>query len=400
MSLSNKNILLGITGGIAAYKSAEIVRGLVKKGAGVRVVMTESATRFITPLTLAVLSKNQVNTGLWEGGQEKIDHVSISSQSDLFLIAPATANTLGKIAHGLADNLLANLFLTFKGPVVVCPSMNSSMYLHPAVQANLEILRQRGVHILEPDVGELACGEEGVGRMPAPDAIVAEVESILMKTAKLSGKKILITAGPTREFFDAVRFISNPSSGKMGYAIAEAAARRGADVVLVSGPSLLPKPAGVRLVSVVTAEEMNEAVLSNLKGVDAAIMAAAVSDYRPVGRHPGKLKKGEEKISNDLERTPDILENAGKRKNGFLLVGFAAETGDLLENAREKMLRKNCDMMVGNLVDSKGSGFESDENEVVVLSRKKDSVDKLPLMRKRQAAERIMDKIIEEMGLD
>ncbi|MBI5186737.1 MAG: bifunctional phosphopantothenoylcysteine decarboxylase/phosphopantothenate--cysteine ligase CoaBC [Nitrospinae bacterium] len=400
MSLSNKNILLGVTGGIAAYKSAEIVRGLVKKGAGVRVVMTESAMRFITPLTLAVLSKNQVNTGLWEGDQERIDHVSISSGSDLFLIAPATANTLGKIAHGLADNLLTNLFLTFKGPVVVCPSMNSNMYLHPAVQANLEILRQRGVHIIAPAVGELACGVEGVGRMPAPEAIVMEVETLLMKRAKLSGKKILITAGPTREFFDAVRFISNPSSGKMGYAIAEAAARRGADVVLVSGPSLLPKPAGVRLVNVVTAEEMNEAVMSNLKDVDAAIMAAAVSDYRPVGRYPEKLKKGEEKISNDLERTPDILENAGKRKNGFLLVGFAAETEGLLENAREKMLRKNCDMMVGNLVNSSRSGFESDENEVMVISKKKDTVDKLPLMSKRQAAERIMDKIIEEMGLD
>lgn len=400
MPLSSKNILFGVTGGIAAYKSAEIVRGFVKKGAVVRVVMTESATRFITPLTLAVLSKNPVHTGLWDGDPKEIDHISLSSESDLFLIAPATANTLGKIAHGLADNLLTNLFLAFNGPVVICPSMNSNMYLHEAVQANLKILRLRGVHVLEPEAGELACGVEGVGRMPGPDAIVREVESIFKKKMELSGKKILITAGPTREFFDAVRFISNPSSGKMGYALAEAAAKRGADVILVSGPSLLPKPAGVRLASVVTAEEMNEAVMSQLKGVDVAIMAAAVSDYKPAQRYSGKLKKGEGTISCDFEMTPDILRNVGKRKNGPLLVGFAAETDGLLENMREKMARKNCALMVGNLVNSKGSGFESDENEVMVISRKKDTVEKFPLMPKRMVAERIMDKIIQELGLD
>lgn len=400
MTLSSKNILFGITGGIAAYKSAEIVRGLVKKGAVVHVVMTESATRFITPLTLAILSKNPVHTGLWDGDPKEIDHISLSSESDLLLIAPATANTLGKIAHGLADNLLANLFLAFKGPVLVCPSMNSNMYLHEAVQDNLEILRRRGIHILKPETGELACGVEGIGRMPGPDTIVREVEDLFKKKAELSGKKFLITAGPTREFFDAVRFISNPSSGKMGYALADAAAKRGADVALVSGPSLLPEPAGVRLIRVVTAEEMNDAVMKHLKGVDVAIMAAAVSDYKPAQRYSGKLKKGKGTITCDFKMTPDILQNVGKKKNGPFIVGFAAETEGLLKNMREKMLRKNCALMVGNLVNSKGSGFESDENEVVILSRKKDTVEKFPLMPKRMVAERILDKILRESELD
>jgi phosphopantothenoylcysteine decarboxylase/phosphopantothenate--cysteine ligase len=272
------------------------------------------------------------------------------------------------------------------------------MYLNAAVQSNLDILRRRGVHIIDPDSGELACGDEGTGRLPEPDFIIQELEFLLRKKGELSGKKVLVTAGPTREFFDAVRFISSPSSGKMGYAIAEEAASRGADVTLISGPTLLPNPAGIQVIRAVTAEEMNAITIKNLDGMDVAIMAAAVSDYKPVSRFPEKLKKGKEMIACDLKPTPDILEGIGKRENGLFLVGFAAETGDLIEKTREKMLRKNCSLMVGNSVSSSQSGFESDENEIVIISRKNDRADKLPLMAKRRAAAKIMDRITEELG--
>ncbi len=397
MILSKKKILFGVTGGIAAYKSAELVRRLIKKEAAVRVVMTESAARFVTPLTFEVLSRNRVATDLWDKNSKEIDHVALSSTSDLFLIAPATANTIGKIANGFADNLLTNLFLTFKGLVVICPSMNSNMYLNPAVQSNLNTLRNRGIYIIEPKSGELACGEEGMGRLPEPDSIIRELEFLLKKKGALSGKKVLITAGPTREFFDAVRFISNPSSGKMGYAIAEEAVRRGADVTLVSGPTLLQKPGGVRVICAVTADDMNDAIIKYSDEMDIAIMAAAVSDYKPVSYSSEKLKKKKKNITCDLKPTPDILEGLGKRKNGIFLVGFAAETSDLPEKTREKMLRKNCSLMVGNLVNFSQSGFESDENEIIILSRKNDRVEKLPLMPKRQAAVKIIDRIIGEL---
>jgi len=395
--LKKLNILLAVTGGIAAYKGAELVRRLMKKGASVQVVMTESATRLVSPITFAALSQRPVHTELWDKGSGEIDHVALSAKSDLFLIAPATANTLGKIAHGLADNLLTNLFLTFKGPVMVCPSMNSHMYLNPAVQANLEILRSRNIHVMEPASGELACGDEGIGRFPDPDAIVREVEGLLKKKRELTGKKVLVTAGPTREYSDPVRFISNPSSGKMGYALAEVAAARGAEVVLISGPVSLPKPTEVHLVSVTSAEEMNQAVLRHMQGVDLAIMAAAVSDYKPTIRAVGKTPKAAERVSLELERTPDILEGIGKKKKGLFLVGFAAETNALEKKTKEKMARKNCDLMVGNWVGRPQSGFESDMNEVIILSRKGKGVEKLPLMPKKKTAEAIIDKIIKEM---
>lgn len=395
--LKKTNILLGVTGGIAAYKGAELVRRLIKSGASVQVVMTENATRLISPVTFEALSQRPVHTELWDKGSGEIDHVALSARSDLFLIAPATANTVGKITHGLADNLLTNLFLTFRGTVMVCPSMNSNMYLNPAVQANLEILRSRNIHVMEPASGELACGDEGIGRFPDPGAIVREVEFLLKKKSGLSGKKVLVTAGPTREFSDPVRFISNPSSGKMGYALAEVAAARGAEVLLISGPVSLPKPTEVHLVNVTSAEEMNQAVLRHMKGRDLAIMAAAVSDYKPAIRAPGKTPKAAERVSLELERTPDILEGIGKKKKGLFLVGFAAETDNLVEKTREKMVRKNCDMMIGNWVGRPQSGFESDTNEVIILSRKGKGVDKLPLMSKKKMAEAIIEKIIEEM---
>lgn len=384
-----------MTGGIAAYKGAELVRRLQKKGASVQVIMTESATRLVSPVTFQALSQKCVYSELWDKGSGEIDHVALSAKADLFLIAPATANTLGKIAHGLADNLLTNLFLTFRGPVMVCPSMNSNMYLHPSVQANLEILKSRNVYVMEPESGELACGDEGIGRLPDPDAIVREVGNLIKKKKGLYGKKVLVTAGPTREFADTVRFLSNPSSGKMGYALAEAAAFRGAEVLLISGPVALSETRGVALIKVTSAEEMNRAVLRHVRGRDIVIMAAAVSDYSPTIRAPGKTPKGEQRIVMELRRTPDIIEGIGKKKN-FYLVGFAAETDHLIEKTREKMVRKNCDMMIGNLVGEAGRGFESDTNEVVVVCRKEGAVMKLPLMTKKKMAEEIIDKIIME----
>ncbi len=397
LPLTKKNILLGVTGGIAAYKSAELVRGLIKKNAVVRVAMTESAARFVTPLTFEVLSQNRVYMDMWEGDPKEIDHVTVAGESDVFIIAPATANTIGKISHGLADNLLTNLFLAFKGPVMICPSMNSNMYLNPAVQENLQILRERNTHLMEPDFGELACGDEGIGRMPDPDNIIQALECLLKKTGELSGKKVMITAGPTREFSDPVRFLSNPSSGKMGYALAEAAVARGAEVTLISGPSQLPKPAGSQVIHTVSADEMNHAVIDHIEGMDIAIMAAAVSDYKPASCQHEKIKKNREKLSMDLELTPDILDGLGKRNNGLFLVGFAAETGDLIENMKDKMLRKNCSLMVGNLVNSSHGGFGSDNNEIVIMGRGNGQVDKLPRMTKRQAAEKIFDRIVEEI---
>lgn len=400
MVLSGKKIILGVTGGIAAYKSAELVRGLIKKKAVVRVVMTESAARFVTPLTFEVLSQNKVCTDLWDSDSSEIDHIAISAESDIFIIAPATANTIGKIANGLADNILTNLFLAFKGSVFICPSMNSNMYLHPSVRSNMKTLRDRGSYLIEPEFGDLACGEEGIGRLPEPDSIIRGIEYFLKKKRELTGKKVIVTAGPTREFIDAVRFVANPSSGKMGYAIAEEAARRNAEVVLVSGPSPLDQPPGVKRISVTSAAEMCKAVLDNLEKTDIAIMAAAVSDYKPVSRVSNKIKKKKENISLEMEPNPDILESLGKRENGFFLVGFAAETSGLLKKTREKMLRKNCSLMIGNLINKTRGGFESDENEIIIVSRNTDQVDTPPLMTKRDAAIKIMDRIVGEINID
>jgi phosphopantothenoylcysteine decarboxylase/phosphopantothenate--cysteine ligase len=366
LELSNKRILLGVSGGIAAYKSAELVRRLREAGAEVRVVMTAGATRFITPLTLQALSGQPVRTDLFDAEAEAaMGHIELARWADLVLIAPASANTLARLAQGLADDLLSTLCLATRAPLLVAPAMNNAMWEHPATQANVGLLRERGVRIWGPASGSQACGENGPGRMLEPPELVAAVAK-QFRTGALAGLRVLVTAGPTREAIDPVRYISNRSSGKMGYAVAQAAAEAGARVMLVSGPTALPAPARVDCVRVETAAEMRDAVMARLAGCDIFVAAAAVADYRPRAAAAHKLKKQAAVLPLELERTADILAEVAAQRPAPFTVGFAAETERLAEHARGKRMAKSLDMVAANLVNVPGQGFEADANSLTL----------------------------------
>ena len=384
-----------MTGGIAAYKAAELVRLLVKAGAQTRVAMTLNGTRFISPLTLEALSGNRVVWDMWNPDSTPMDHINWGQDADLIVIAPATANFIAKMAHGIGDDFLSTLILAATAKILVCPSMNTQMFLNPAVQKNMRELKQRGFFFMEPSEGELACGTEGPGRLPEP-ADILEKARILLSQQDLSGLRILVTAGPTVEPIDPVRYITNRSSGKMGYALAGAAKRRGADVMLVSGPTDLKPPVDVNFCGVKTAEEMKRAVLDASEQYDVIIKAAAVSDYRPREKASQKIKKQKETQSIELVRNPDILAELGdKRGNSrWILVGFSAETEDLLANATEKLRQKNLDMIVANDVSREDAGFESDTNLVKVIYRDGE-IEEFPLMKKEEVADQLLERIKE-----
>jgi phosphopantothenoylcysteine decarboxylase/phosphopantothenate--cysteine ligase len=391
--LKDKTIVLGVCGGIAVYKSVELLRLLVKAGAAVHVIMTKSACEFVTPLTFQTLSGHPVHTELFNLLQEmEIGHITLADRADLFIVAPATANLVGKVAGGIADDLLTTTLMATKALVLLVPAMNVNMYENPIYQRNEGILRAGGYHLLEPDCGYLACGWEGKGKMPAP-ATIFEHAAALLAPKDLVGETILVTAGPTREAIDPVRYISNYSSGKMGYAIAKAAHQRGARVILISGPVAIPAPLGVEVVDVVTAEEMRQAVLGHLAEVTIVIKAAAVADYRPVEVCATKIKKeSSATMTLPLIKNADILAEIGANKGGRLVVGFAAETTDLLENARKKLLSKNLDMIVANDVSEVGAGFDVETNRVRFLLPDGE-VETLPLLDKSEVAQRLLDRI-------
>lgn len=390
-ALDGKTILVGLSGGIACYKGAEIVRWLKTGGATVRVMMTRHAMEFITPLTLQTLSGQPVATDTFDLTQEsEIGHIRLADTSDAIVIAPATANTIGKIAAGLGDDLLTTVLLATRAPVLIAPSMNVHMYENPIVQRNIASLRAAGYRLIEPESGFLACGYEGAGRLADPSVIVAEVERALAKQ-DLSGERVLISAGPNREALDPVRFISNRSTGRMGYALAAAAWRRGASVCLVTGPTALPVPHGVRAVGAVTADDMMRAIEAELDSATIVIMAAAVADYRPKHRAAQKLKKGDGPMMLELERTTDILAQLAPRKGDRFVVGFAAETENVIGNAERKLRAKQLDMIVANDVGRTDTGFEVDTNAVVILDAH-GRVD-LPLASKDDIAHQILDRI-------
>lgn len=391
--LEKKEIVLGVTGSIATYKAVELLRELVKRGAGVTVVMTEGAQRFVTPLTFATLSQRPVLTDLFSLDYEsKIAHISTAGGADLLLVAPATARIISKFANGLADDLLTNLYLASSVPVLLAPAMDANMWTHRAVQENVERLRERGVRFVGPEAGELASGLLGPGRLAEIGSIVGSVEAILCPVKDLSGQVVLVTAGPTQEPLDPVRFISNRSSGKMGYALAQAARERGARVILISGPTSLSPPGDVEVIRVQTAEEMREAVLKHLPEATIVVKAAAVADFRPASPRLSKIKKGRA-FALELIPTSDILEEVGRRKEGRILVGFAAETEDLLEHAREKLVEKNLDLIVANNVTEEGAGFNSETNRVKILDRE-GGVEESPLLPKKDVAHRVLDRVV------
>ncbi|HEY8448931.1 MAG TPA: bifunctional phosphopantothenoylcysteine decarboxylase/phosphopantothenate--cysteine ligase CoaBC [Bacillota bacterium] len=389
-------ILLGVAGGIAAYKAAMLASRLVQLGADVHVVMTPAATAFIGPLTFSALTGNPVHHDVLATGRlGRVDHVELAHRAELCLVAPATADLIGKLAAGLADDALTTVLIGTRAPLLLAPGMEQQMYEHPAVQDNLARLKARGVTVVEPEEGYLASGRTGRGRMADVDVILAEAERLLIRRASLRGRRLLVSAGPTREYFDPVRFLSNPSTGKMGFAIAEAAARRGAQVVLVAGPVSLPTPPGVRRRDVVSAADMRDAVLEEFAtGVDAVIMAAAVADYAPAQQHEHKRKKTQEDWVLHLVPTTDILAELGRAKRAEVLVGFAAESENELEHARRKLLGKNLDLIVLNNIKEAGAGFAVDTNRVRLLWRSGRS-EALPLLSKAEVAERILDAVVE-----
>jgi len=391
--MNGRKVIVGVTGGIAAYKAAELVRLLAKEGAVTKVAMTHHATKFITPLTLETLSGNRVIADMWSPETHPLDHITWGQDSDLIIIAPATANFIGKMAHGIGDDFLSTLVIAATARVLVCPSMNSRMYLHPAVQENLRILKARGCAIMEPEAGELACRTEGPGRLPEPEDIVEEARMLLSKQ-DLSGLRILVTAGATLEPLDPVRYMSNRSSGKMGYALARAARRRGAKVTLVSGPTALKPPRDVALSRVKTAEEMRRTVLADCGQYDVIIKAAAVLDWRPKETAEHKIKKGRGVQTLELVENPDILAELGcmQGNSRCLLVGFAAETQDFIANAKEKLKKKNLDLIVVNDVSREDTGFEADTNAVKIVYRDGHMED-LPLMPKQEVADQLLDRI-------
>src|ERR1700687_3049997 len=397
-------ITLGVPGGVAAYKAAELVRRLQQDGFSVQVVMTRGAREFITPLTFAALSGQKVITDLFaESGAEAnlesaIEHIAVAQRTDLLLVAPATADILAKFARGIANDFLTTLYLASTAPVVMAPALNVNMWNHAATQENVERLRARGVKIVNPEEGYLACGMTGAGRLAGQGDIITAVRDVLHATRDLEGQAVLVTAGPTREDIDPVRYLTNRSSGKMGYAVAEAAARRGAKVMLVSGPANLETPAGVERIDVRTANEMHRAGVERFAGVSIAILAAAVSDYRPVDRHAEKIKKSDASLTISLEPTTDILAEMAKNKGQKIVVGFAAETDHVAENARKKLSAKNADLIVANDVTAEGAGFDHDTNIVTLFAR--DGRDlALPKLKKSEVAQRILDEVVGLRGV-
>lgn len=388
--LEGKTIVLGVTGSIAAYKAAELARLLVKAGASVKVVMTEAATHFISPLTFETLTRNKVATGLFEREVlHPLHHISLAKEADLILVAPATANILAKVAQGIADDLLSSTVLATTAPVIFAPAMHVEMYLNPATQTNLEVLKRRGYEIVNPETGELAAGDEGIGRLASLERIVKAVEDELAQRVSLEGVSVLVTAGGTQEPIDPVRFIGNRSSGKMGYALAAEARKRGAGVTLVSGPSALVAPQQIKLIQVKTAEEMRQAVLQNLAQSQIILMAAAVADFKPARFSKSKIKKEDMPNKVELQPTPDILKEIAQQKDERIVVGFALESALNLEAARKKLLGKKLDLIVVNTTEHMGS----DKNQVTLVKR--EGAEELPLMYKEEVAKVIIDRVAE-----
>jgi phosphopantothenoylcysteine decarboxylase/phosphopantothenate--cysteine ligase len=400
LEISNQKsmkIALGVTGGIAAYKAAEIVRLLQDRGIRVQVVMTRAAQEFVRPLTFAALSGEKVIIGMFAPGQEQepnidsaIEHIAVAQSIDALVVAPATADVLAHFAQGIASDFLTTLYLATTAPVVVAPAMNVNMWNHPATQANLQILRQRGVKIVDPGAGYLACGMTGAGRLAENETIVAAVMEALGSSQDFSGETVLITAGPTREKIDPVRYLTNRSSGRMGYALAEAALRRGARVLMVSGPTSLTPPGAAEITRVESTQEMRDAVLQLLPQATVVIKTAAVSDYRPKAAAGQKIKR-KGPVTLELEATPDILKELSLKKSSQIVVGFAAETENVLENARQKLVSKNLDAIVVNDVSREGVGFDSDRNAVTIISH--DEVVEVPETTKWEVAQRVLDQI-------
>lgn len=391
--LQGKTIVLGVSGGIAVYKAVELLRLFIKAKAEVHVIMTKNAQQFVTPLTFQTLSGNPVHTDLFSLIQEQeIGHISLADRADLFVLAPATANLIGKIAQGIADDLLTTSVMATKAPVLVVPAMNTNMYENPFYKRNEKLLVEQGYHLLEPVAGELACGWEGKGKLPVPESIFTAAEAVLAPK-DLLGCQMLITAGPTREEIDPVRYLSNYSSGKMGFAIAAAACQRGASVTLVTGPANLTVPVGVKCIPVFSAEQMRLAVLDHYPEAEVVIKAAAVADYRPAQRVENKIKKNGDELVLKLEKNPDILAELGAQKGQRVLIGFAAETERLLAHAAEKLKKKNLDMIVANDVTADGAGFDVDTNIVRFLFRD-GRVKELDLMSKEQVAEQLLHQVV------
>jgi phosphopantothenoylcysteine decarboxylase/phosphopantothenate--cysteine ligase len=390
-TLIGKRIVLGVTGSIAAYKAVALLRTLLREGATVRVVMTQSATKFVTPLTFEVLSGHPVSTDLFEAHQE-MKHLSLPEQADVIVIAPATANCLAKSALGLGDDLLSTMLLTAQCPLIMAPAMDGGMWTHPSVQEHVGTLRARGAVVLDPEEGPLASGQIGQGRLAEESTILAAIQDALTPRRDWQGHRLLVSAGPTQEPIDPVRFISNRSSGKMGYAIAEAAQARGAQVVLVTGPTAIPTPKGVEVVSVATAEEMMKALSTRLTWSTAVIMAAAVADFRPKHLVSQKIRKqGRADQTLDLEQTTDILASLSAKRTTQLMIGFAAETHDLIAHAKHKLTAKGLDLIVANDVTAEGAGFGSDQNAATLIDRQ-GNMRELPLMPKRALADAILDR--------
>jgi len=396
---SKPNVALGVCGGIAAYKAVEVLRGLQKSGCTVRVAMTRRACEFVQPLTFRALSGSHVVVDDYApDNPDPIAHITFSQTADLLIVAPATANIIAKFANGIADDFLSSTYLACSAPVLIAPAMNTTMWEHPATQRNLEQLRADGVHIIEPDAGEMACGTIGPGRLSEPERIVAAALEILQASTQpkdLAGERFLITVGATREEIDPVRFISNRSSGRMGYALAEAALNRGGKVTVVAGVTTVPPPAGVKVVKTQSAEEMAQAVERERENASVFIGAAAIADYRPAQRADQKIKKSQDSITLILERTPDVLSQvAASRANGMLVIGFAAETENVLDNAREKLRVKGLDAIVANDVTRQGSGFDSATNAITIITKDNSDPLVLPVMSKSEAANRILDVIV------
>lgn len=391
---SNKNIVLGVCGGIAAYKACELTSRLKKQSANIDVIMTKSAAEFVTQLTFQSLSLNQVITDMFEKPKYfEIEHISLAKKADLIVIAPATANVIGKLANGIADDMLTTTVMASKAIKLIAPAMNTNMYENIIVQRNIDTLKQLGYYFIEPTEGRLACGDIGKGKMAEPELIEEKIKELLLKKQDLDGKTVLVTAGPTREALDPVRFITNHSTGKMGFAIAEKAAARGAKVYLVSGPSNLPTPHGVERYDVESALDMYDAVMKLMEKADIIIKSAAVADYRIAEISNEKIKKSEEEFVIKLKKNPDILQELGKIKGNKVLIGFAMETQNLIENAKAKVLKKNLDFIVANNLKTEGAGFAADTNVVKIID-KSGNVEDVPIMKKRDLADIILDKAI------
>ncbi len=392
--LKGKNIVLGVTGGIACYKACELASALVKQHADVQVIMTENATKFVSPMTFEQLTGNKALTDTFDRNfVHSVEHISVADKADMVIIAPATANIIAKLAHGIADDMLTTTVLACRCPKAIAPAMNTAMYENPVTQDNIKTLIHYGWEVIEPDTGRLACGAVGKGKLVTPERLLEACMHTAAHEKDMTGMKVLVTAGPTREALDPVRFLTNHSSGKMGYAIAKAAARRGAEVTLVSGKVDLPKPAYINVVDIVSAQDMYDAVIANSESADIIIKAAAVADYRPATVADNKIKKSDDDLSIPLERTKDILKTLGEnKKDGQFLCGFSMETENMIENSKAKLIKKGLDMIAANNVKVEGAGFGTDTNILTLIT--KDDQKELPIMSKDEAADALLDAIL------